>query len=96
MKAWQIDAYGSHLGLPKSTGRFSSAGEVVVEVAGASVNPLDLKIQAGYMHDYFPVEFPYASARMLREPSWRLLMTRQGGTSTTRSLLVYTHPRGVR
>jgi len=30
-----------------------------VRVAGAAINPLDLKITAGYMHDFFPVEFPY-------------------------------------
>jgi len=30
-----------------------------VRVAGAAVNPLDLKIAAGYMHDFFPVQFPY-------------------------------------
>ncbi len=34
-------------------------GEVLVKVAGAALNPLDTKIHAGYMIDFFPVEFPY-------------------------------------
>lgn len=34
--------------------------EVLVRVAAASVNPLDVKIVAGYMQQVFPVEFPYA------------------------------------
>lgn len=33
--------------------------DVVVLVAGAALNPLDLKIRAGAMHDLFPVAFPY-------------------------------------
>jgi NADPH:quinone reductase-like Zn-dependent oxidoreductase len=32
---------------------------VLVSVEAASVNPLDLKIIAGYMKEFFPVEFPY-------------------------------------
>ena len=36
------------------------AREVLVGVEAASVNPLDLKIIAGYMKEFFPVEFPYA------------------------------------
>jgi len=32
---------------------------VLVRVTGAAANPLDLKITAGYMHDFFPVDFPY-------------------------------------
>ncbi len=33
--------------------------EVLVRVEAASVNPLDLKIMAGYMQPVFPVELPY-------------------------------------
>jgi NADPH:quinone reductase-like Zn-dependent oxidoreductase len=36
------------------------AREVLVGVEAAGVNPLDLKIIAGYMKEFFPVEFPYA------------------------------------
>ena len=34
-------------------------GEVLVKVAAAALNPLDIKIHAGYMTDFFPVTFPY-------------------------------------
>lgn len=33
--------------------------EVLVRVEAASVNPLDLKIMAGYMQPVFPIELPY-------------------------------------
>jgi NADPH:quinone reductase-like Zn-dependent oxidoreductase len=33
-------------------------GEVVVRVAAASVNPLDLKRRAGLTKDYYPIKFP--------------------------------------
>jgi NADPH:quinone reductase-like Zn-dependent oxidoreductase len=33
--------------------------EAAVRVEAAGVNPLDVKIIAGYMHQFFPVEFPY-------------------------------------
>ncbi len=32
---------------------------VLVRVAAAALNPLDTKMQMGFMHDFFPVEFPY-------------------------------------
>lgn len=35
------------------------ADEALVSVEAASVNPLDLKIMAGYMQPVFPVELPY-------------------------------------
>ena len=35
------------------------AHEAVVRIEAASVNPLDLKILAGYMKEVFPVELPY-------------------------------------
>lgn len=34
-------------------------GEVLVRVPAASLNPLDVKMQLGYMHEYFPAVFPY-------------------------------------
>src|SRR5580704_16902412 len=33
-------------------------GEVLVRVAAASVNPLDLKRRAGLTNDYYPIKFP--------------------------------------
>ncbi|CAN1604955.1 alcohol dehydrogenase catalytic domain-containing protein [Pseudomonas mediterranea] len=40
--------------------RQPQANDVVVRIEAASVNPLDVKILAGYMQPIFPVEFPYA------------------------------------
>jgi NADPH:quinone reductase-like Zn-dependent oxidoreductase len=34
-------------------------GEVLVRVKASSLNPLDVKMQRGFMHAYFPVIFPY-------------------------------------
>ena len=34
------------------------AGEVLVRVAAASVNPLDYKRRAGLTDDYYPIHFP--------------------------------------
>lgn len=39
--------------------RAPQANEVIVRVEAAGLNPLDLKIIAGYMQQVFPVEFPY-------------------------------------
>ncbi len=36
-----------------------AAGEVLVKVAGASLNPLDWKLRAGYLKDAMPVQFPF-------------------------------------
>ena len=33
-------------------------GEVLVKMAGASLNPLDWKLRAGYLKDVMPVQFP--------------------------------------
>lgn len=39
--------------------RALQADEVAVRIEAASLNPLDLKIIAGYMQSFFPVAFPY-------------------------------------
>src|SRR3569833_2956605 len=39
--------------------REPQADEAIVRVEAASVNPLDLKIIAGTVRQFFPVEFPY-------------------------------------
>ena len=59
MKALQIGHYGGAPTLRDVEAPTSGPGEVLVRVAGAATNPLDLKITAGYMHDFFPVAFPY-------------------------------------
>jgi len=36
-----------------------SPGEVLVRIKAASLNPLDVKLQRGFMHAFFPLAFPY-------------------------------------
>lgn len=59
MKAVQISSYGDRPVVVEVDRPRPGPGEVVVRVAGAALNPLDLKIAGGSMHDYFPVELPY-------------------------------------
>jgi len=59
VKAIQITSYGATPTLGDLEIPPTGPGEVLVRVAGAATNPLDLKIAAGYMHDFFPVTFPY-------------------------------------
>ena len=59
MKAVQIGEYGATPTLRDVGQPTPGPGEVLVRVEGAATNPLDLKITAGYMHDFFPVTFPY-------------------------------------
>lgn len=59
MKAVQIQAYGDQAVVRDVPAPTIGPREVSVRVAGYAVNPLDLKIGSGVMHDYFPVEFPY-------------------------------------
>jgi len=59
VKALQISHYGDTPTLRDVEVPTPTQGEVLVRVAGAATNPLDLKITAGYMHDFFPVTFPY-------------------------------------
>ena len=59
MKAVQIARYEDAPTLQDIEQPSPGPGEVLVRVAGAATNPLDLKITAGYMHEFFPVDFPY-------------------------------------
>lgn len=45
------------------------AGEVLVRVAAASVNPLDYKRRAGLTDDYYLIHFPGLIGSIWREPS---------------------------
>ena len=60
MKAARIHSFGGPdvVGIGDAAAPKPHAREVLVSVEAASVNPLDLKIIAGYMK-VFPVEFPY-------------------------------------
>jgi NADPH:quinone reductase-like Zn-dependent oxidoreductase len=59
VKTLQIASYGDTPNIVDIDKPSPGAGEVLIRVAGAAANPLDLKIAAGSMHDYFPVTFPY-------------------------------------
>ncbi len=59
MKALRIARYGDTPTIQQIDPPRPGPTDMLVHVAGAAVNPLDLKIAAGYMHDFFPVQFPY-------------------------------------
>jgi NADPH:quinone reductase-like Zn-dependent oxidoreductase len=59
VKALQISSYGDTPHLAEVPDPAPAAREVLVRVVGAALNPLDLKMTAGYMHELFPVQFPY-------------------------------------
>jgi len=59
VKAIQINHYGDAPTIADVEQPSPGSNEVLLHVAGAATNPLDLKITAGYMHDFFPVEVPY-------------------------------------
>jgi NADPH:quinone reductase-like Zn-dependent oxidoreductase len=61
MKAARVHSFGGPdvVGIGDAATPEPQSREVLVGVAAASVNPLDLKIVAGYMKEVFPLEFPY-------------------------------------
>ena len=59
MKAARISAYQAQLVIEDAPVPTTGPGEVLVRIAAAGLNPLDTKIQQGFMHDFFPVAFPY-------------------------------------
>lgn len=61
MKSALINQFGSAdvVATGDTALRAPNADEVIVRVEAAGLNPLDLKIVAGYMQQVFPVEFPY-------------------------------------
>lgn len=59
MRALRLAGYTQPAQLLEVPRPAPGAGEVLVHVAGAALNPLDVKIAAGYVKDFFPVEFPY-------------------------------------
>jgi NADPH:quinone reductase-like Zn-dependent oxidoreductase len=60
MKAVVLHEYGSpsKLKYEDVDDPVAGAGEVLVRVAAASVNPVDYKMRSGAMKEIFPVEFP--------------------------------------
>jgi NADPH:quinone reductase-like Zn-dependent oxidoreductase len=61
MKAVRYHSYGdSGVLVYEDAGRpVAGAGQVVVKVAGAAFNPLDVAIRAGYVQQVFPVALPH-------------------------------------
>jgi 2-desacetyl-2-hydroxyethyl bacteriochlorophyllide A dehydrogenase len=61
MKTASISIFGGPevVALHNSDLRKPGADEVLVRIEAASVNPLDLKIIAGYMQPVFPIDLPY-------------------------------------
>ncbi|AUW57833.1 NADP-dependent oxidoreductase [Sphingobium sp. SCG-1] len=59
MKALEYTDYGKAPVVAERPVPEAKTGGVLVKIAGAALNPLDTKIRAGYMTDFFPVAFPY-------------------------------------
>nr|WP_321985253.1 NADP-dependent oxidoreductase [uncultured Lichenicoccus sp.] len=59
MKAARISAYKAQPVIEGIATPDTGAGEVLIRIAAAGLNPLDTKIQQGFLHDFFPIEFPY-------------------------------------
>ena len=59
MKAARIHGYNATPTLEDVPTPEIGSTDVLVRVAAASFNPLDVKLQKGGMHDFFPLSFPY-------------------------------------
>ncbi len=59
MKAVRIGSYNATPALEDVPATTPGSDDVLVRVAAASLNPLDVKLQKGFMHDFFPLPFPY-------------------------------------
>ena len=61
MKAVRYHSYGDSgvLVYEEADRPVAGAGQVVVKVAGAAFNPVDVAIRAGFMQQVFPVAFPH-------------------------------------
>jgi NADPH:quinone reductase-like Zn-dependent oxidoreductase len=59
MKAARIGEYNATPVVEEIQELAIGPDEVLIRVKAASLNPLDVKLQRGFMHDYFPLTFPY-------------------------------------
>lgn len=59
MKAFRIHDHEAHPVTENVAMSQPGLGEVLVRVAAASLNPLDVKLQRGNMKSFFPLTFPY-------------------------------------
>ncbi|WP_018899479.1 NADP-dependent oxidoreductase [Rhizobium sp. 2MFCol3.1] len=60
MKSMILSAYDRMPQSQEIAAPVPDEGEVLVRVVAASLNPLDVKLQSGLAHDYFPLNFPSA------------------------------------
>src|SRR3546814_15259518 len=56
MKAIRISDYNAAPSLEEIAKPVAGAGDVLVRVKAASLNPLDVKLQRGYMAQFFPLQ----------------------------------------
>ena len=65
MHAWRIHQYGgiSALNWEVMPVPHPAAGEVLVKIRAASVNPVDWKVREGYLRHVLPIEFPRVLGR---------------------------------
>ncbi len=61
MKAVRIGGYGATPAIAEVALPTLGPGDVLVRIAGASLNPLDVKLQGGMMQAVFPLTFPYVA-----------------------------------
>jgi NADPH:quinone reductase-like Zn-dependent oxidoreductase len=59
MKAARIRDYNAAPALAEVETPVPGTNEVLVRIKAAALNPLDVKLQRGYMHQFFPLNFPY-------------------------------------
>lgn len=59
MKAARIHSYNTAPSIDELATPEVGPDQVLVLVAAASLNPLDVKLQSGAMHGFFPLDFPY-------------------------------------
>ncbi len=59
MKAVRITGYNAAPSLEEIAKPVPAAGEVLIRVKAAGLNPLDVKLHRGYMEQFFPLQFPY-------------------------------------
>ncbi|WP_274425244.1 NADP-dependent oxidoreductase [Chelativorans sp. YIM 93263] len=59
MKAIRLSGYQAQPALEDIARPVPASGQVLVRVRAASLNPLDVKLQRGYMAQFFPLTFPY-------------------------------------
>lgn len=60
MKTIRLDEYNAIPAVREVAIAEPGPGEVLVRVTAAALNPLDVKLQRGYMHQFFPLTFPSA------------------------------------